>query len=88
MEAARLQRNLEQLAQAQLEWRQARAGEAGAGCAPGVALALRLEGGGVLRVDGATGPPPPPPPPPSRTKWTRRVPHPVLIGHAASLTPY
>jgi hypothetical protein len=27
------------------------------------------------------------PPPPSRTKWTRRVPHPVLIGHAASLTP-
>ena len=25
-------------------------------------------------------------PPPSRTKWTRRVPHPVLIGHAASLT--
>ena len=30
----------------------------------------------------------PPPPSPSRTKWTRRVPHPVLIGHAASLTPY
>ena len=29
-----------------------------------------------------------PSPPPSRTKWTRRVPHPVLIGHAASLTPY
>jgi hypothetical protein len=28
---------------------------------------------------------PRPPPPPSRTKWTRRVPHPVLIGHAASL---
>jgi hypothetical protein len=26
-----------------------------------------------------------PPPPPPRTKWTRRVPHPVLIGHAASL---
>ena len=25
-----------------------------------------------------------PPPPTSRTKWTRRVPHPVLIGHAAS----
>jgi hypothetical protein len=23
-----------------------------------------------------------------RTKWTRRVPHPVLIGHTASLTPY
>ena len=26
--------------------------------------------------------------PTPRTKWTRRVPHPVLIGHAASLTPY
>ena len=26
------------------------------------------------------------PPPPLRTNWTRRVPHPVLIGHAASLT--
>ena len=26
--------------------------------------------------------------PPPRTKWTRRVPHPVLIGHAASLTLY
>jgi len=25
-------------------------------------------------------------PPPPRTKWTRRVPHPVLIGHAASLS--
>ena len=35
--------------------------------------------------------PPPPltsPPPPPRTKWTHRVPPPVLIGHAASLTPY
>jgi hypothetical protein len=31
----------------------------------------------------AAGPPPPPPP---RTKWTRRVPHPVLIGRAASLS--
>ena len=29
-----------------------------------------------------------PPPPPPRTKWTRRVLHLVLIGHAASLTPY
>ena len=27
-----------------------------------------------------------PPPPPPRTEWTRRVPHPVLIGHAASLS--
>ena len=26
--------------------------------------------------------------PPPRTKWTRRVPRPVLSGHAASLTPY
>jgi hypothetical protein len=26
------------------------------------------------------------PPPTPRTKWTRRVPHPVLIGHAASLS--
>ena len=32
--------------------------------------------------------PPPTPPPHPRTKWTRRVPHPVLIGHASSLTPY
>ena len=30
--------------------------------------------------------PPPPPPPPLRTNWTRCVPHPVLIGHAASLS--
>ena len=30
----------------------------------------------------------PPPPLLPRTKWSRRVPHPVLIGHAASLTPY
>jgi hypothetical protein len=30
---------------------------------------------------------PPAPPPPLRTKWTRRVPHPVLIGRAASLIP-
>ena len=29
----------------------------------------------------------PPPPPAPRTKWTRRVPQPVLIGHTASLTP-
>ena len=26
----------------------------------------------------------PPPPPPPRTKWTRRVPHPVLIGQVSS----
>ena len=29
-----------------------------------------------------------PPPPPPRTNRTRRVPHPVLIGHDASLPPY
>jgi hypothetical protein len=32
-------------------------------------------------IDGLWAPPP-------RTKWTRRVPHPVLIRHAASLAPY
>ena len=26
-----------------------------------------------------------PPPPSPRTRWTRRVPHPVLIGHAVCL---
>ena len=30
----------------------------------------------------------PPLPPPLRTNRTRRVPHPVLIGPAASFTPY
>jgi hypothetical protein len=30
----------------------------------------------------------PTPPPHTRTHRTRRVPHPVLIGHAASLIPY
>ena len=39
--------------------------------------------GGVEPVLAAMRPPTPP-----RTKWTRRVPHPVPIGHAASLTPY
>jgi hypothetical protein len=42
------------------------------------ALAVRLDAA-------APGPAGARPPPPSRTKWTRRVPHPVLIGHAASL---
>ena len=41
-----------------------------------------------LRTPAPHRTPAPPPPPPPRTKWTRRVPHPVLIGHAASLTPY
>jgi len=60
---------------------------AAAGCAAGGALLVR--GGffagpesAYLKVPRAIAPPPP------RTKWTRRVPHPVLIGHAASLTPY
>jgi flagellar biosynthesis GTPase FlhF len=35
---------------------------------------------GGAAADGGT------PPPSPRTKWTRRVPHPVLIGHAASLS--
>ena len=42
------------------------------------------EGGGLQDLE--LGPLPPPPPP--RTKWTRRVPHPILSGHAASLTKY
>ena len=40
------------------------------------------------RPDAGGASPPPPPPSPSRTKWTRRVPYPVLIGHAVSLTLY
>ena len=47
----------------------------------------RLEAAPMNPLDPDLGTPPPPPPF-SRTKWTRRVPHPVLIGHAASLTPY
>ena len=66
----------------------------------GVASALphpRMTGGvagvgrhGRVLFLGPAGQPgaPAPSPPPPRTKWTRRVPHPVLIGHAASLTPY
>jgi hypothetical protein len=41
----------------------------------------------LARSRGSASPPCRTPPFP-RTKWTRRVPHPVLIGHAASLTPY
>jgi hypothetical protein len=49
---------------------------------------LRWGGAGPPRRAGAGAGPPAagPPPPPPRTKWTRRVPHPVLIGHAASTT--
>ena len=50
----------------------------------------RAAAAGRTKRDGAERPArvePPSPPPPARIKWTRRVPHPVLIGHAASLTP-
>jgi hypothetical protein len=49
----------------------ARTGPFVRGCCAAVGL---YRGGARRRV----------PPPPSRTKWTRRVPHPVLSGHAAS----
>jgi len=71
-------------------------GQAGSEPAWGEAAA-----GGNVRSEGEDGPSPDgraarSPPreaagggvPPPRTKWTRRVPHHVLIGHAASLTPY
>ena len=47
-------------------------------------------GPGAHLMEGAVRLPPLPRtvPPPSRTNRTRRVPHPVLIGHAASLAPY
>ena len=56
---------------------------------PRGAIAGRAGGGRARRAeragrDARGGIPPPPP----CTKWTRRVPHPVLIGHAASLAPY
>ena len=54
--------------------------------------AQRTRGAGVVRVpqppSGVPPPPPPSPPPDFRTNRTRRVLHPVLIGHAASFTPY
>ena len=43
--------------------------------------AVAREPGGMAGLVRAAYAPPPPPPP--RTKLTRRVPHPVLIGHAA-----
>ena len=61
----------------------------------GLAVVRRAPPGGWRGAGGDTEPLPVAllgevlaPPPPPRTKWTRRVPHPVLIGHAASLTPY
>ena len=50
------------------------------GASPGGTFALRVA---VQLRDAAARWAPPPPP---RTKWTRRVHHPVLIGHAASLS--
>ena len=55
-----------------------RAGPRGLGLALGGREELRAAQGGS---GGAPSPPPPP-----RTKRTRRVPHPVLVGHAAPLT--
>jgi hypothetical protein len=48
-------------------------------------LACGANSGGQLGLRGTNRTHIPPPP---RTNRTRRVPHPVLIGHAASLTPY
>ena len=53
-------------------------GEGVASLSPFYANALGVEPGLLRQVA--------PPHPPSGTKWTRRVPHPVLIGHAASLS--
>jgi hypothetical protein len=48
---------------------------------PEVVAEIGKEGAGALLVEN-----PPPPPPSSRTNRTRRVPHPVLIGHVSSLS--
>jgi hypothetical protein len=48
----------------------------GGGRAAGARRAGRVRGRAISRT---------PPPPPSRTKWTRRVPHPVLSGHDADI---
>ena len=55
----------------------------GAGALPG---AEGLSGSAGAEEDGVARAEELPPPPFSRTKWTCRVPHPVLIGHAASLS--
>ena len=67
---------------------------ASAGARPAAGLARVVTGGVVARAAALDGPALagawealgelglPPPPPPLRTEWTRRVPHPVLIGHA------
>jgi hypothetical protein len=66
----------------------------GARCAGGLSQAARRALTGVrphrqyMSEDSKGDQEVPPHPFPPRTKWTRRVPHPVLIGHATSLTPY
>ena len=55
---------------------------AGAALSRGAGAARGGAGAAAGREAGGGRPPPP------RTNRTRRVPHPVLIGHAASLTPY
>jgi len=66
----------------------ARARPSCAGCAVAVQPAEPAEPPHIRRRHPAEFDGAPPPPSLPRTKWTRRVPHPVLIGHAASLTPY
>ena len=75
--AAAVPRSTQAAARTGDAWACAREGAAGAG-SPG---ALRVSDGCRWRPVAR----PPPPPPPPRTKWTRRVPHPVLIGHAVCL---
>ena len=67
-------------------FRAARAARAGQAAAGGRARPAAGTPAQRLAARGLGTAPPPPPPPPFRTKWTRRVPHPVLIGHAASLS--
>ena len=60
---------------------------AGAPAAAAGGTAAGVDVAGLCAEEAVRGPPPPPPPPP-RTDGTRLVPRPVLIGHAASFTPY
>jgi hypothetical protein len=71
----------ERLAAAGLSPPLARRASSGSGASAGVSLSQAAD-----KVAGRC--PPPPPFPFPRTKWTRRVPRPVLIRHAASLAPY
>ena len=63
------------------------------GAGQGARRARRTAGATICRPGPASArvlfdAPLPPPPLPPRAEWTRRVPPPVLIGHAASLPPY